>query len=208
MAAIVNYRDLLLQGAATRFIPPSAGFDPSTLGDLALLDQVNTPQIAPGSITAGSGIVAPGAILTQALAPNAASITKSYYNAGPTTIGTNISGGAPEVVVATLPTFGSKGGQILISFGMRTSNSTTVGIEPANNVSGNQLVVRRNGFVIYTLNEIDVGIINIPPVFDTPGNGTPVSYTISIIPFNFYSTEGPTAWLCNERSAYLLESIK
>ena len=75
MAAIVNYRDLLLQGAATRYIAPSTAFDPSTLGDLAYLDQVGTPQIQPGSITADSSIVAPGAILTQAIGANAVTVS-------------------------------------------------------------------------------------------------------------------------------------
>jgi hypothetical protein len=205
MAAIVNYRDLLLQGSVRYIAPAISAFDPSTLGDLALLDQVSTPQIAPGSITADSSIIAPGAILTQALATNAASITKSYFSNGPTVIGTSIVGGGSEVVVATFPTYGSKGGQVAIHFGMRTSNA---GAYPANNVSGNKLVVRRNGFLLYELNEIDVGIVNMIPVFDTPGNGTPVSYTISIIPFNFWANDGPATWHCNERSAYLLESIK
>lgn len=80
MAAIVNYRDLLLQGASTRYIAPTTTFDPSTLGDLALLDQVGTPQIAPGSITASSGIVAPGAIITQSLADG--SVTNTGYATG------------------------------------------------------------------------------------------------------------------------------
>ena len=75
MAEIVNYRDLLLQGASTRYVPPSTAFDPSSLGDLAFLDQVGTPQIQPGSITADSSIVAPGAILTQALAANAVTVS-------------------------------------------------------------------------------------------------------------------------------------
>jgi hypothetical protein len=204
MAAIVNYRDLLLQGAGTRFIPPSAGFDPSTLGDLALLDQVNTPQIAPGSITASSGIVAPGAILTQALAPEAATTVRSYASSSPTLITTSVVGGGPPEVVATVPTFISKGGAVLVCFGMRTSNTGSF----ADIVSGNTLEVRRNGFLLFTLNDLPLGIVNIPPVVDTPSNGASVSYTISIIPFTFSSTGGPVAWYCNERAAYTLQTNK
>jgi hypothetical protein len=208
MAAIVNYRDLLLQGSTTRYIPPASSpiyVMPEDLGDLAYLDQVATPQIAPGSITADSAIVAPGAILTQALAANAASIDKSYSNSGPTTLAVSSSSPGPEVTVATLPTFTSKGGSVLIIFGMRTSDAGTY---PANNVSGNKLVVRRNGTLIYTLNEIATGIVNIPPVVDAPGIGVSVTYTVGIIPDNFWSTDGPTQWDCNERAAYTLQTIR
>lgn len=210
MAAIVNYRDLLLQGAATRYVPPPLAFDPSTLGDLAYLDKVNTPQIQPGAITAGSGIVAPGAILTQALAPNAATNARYDHGNGPTLIVVDAffpSVPAPEVILATIPTFGAKGGTVLLNFGMRTAND---GFLPADLIAGNKLVVRRNGFVIYTLNEILPGLLTMPPVFDTPPSGTPVQYTFGVQPILFRCDVTPAfgAWHCYERSAFMLEAIR
>lgn len=215
MAAIVNFRDLLLHGAATRYVPPAGAFDPSTLGDLALLDTVGTPQIQPGSITAGSGIVAPGAILTQALAPNAATNTKSVSGVGPTVITPGIfSGPGPEVTLATFPTYGSKGGTVAIQFGMRTipvgifgDYSAVIQHFAVTNI--NTFVVRRNGFLIYSVGQVGFGFFTMPPVIDTTPNGTPVSYTIGVIPIQCTTDEeGPLAWHCMERSAVLLETIR
>jgi hypothetical protein len=181
MAAIVNYRDLLLQGSTTRYIPPASSpiyVMPEDLGDLAYMDQVTTPQIAPGSITAGSAIVAPGAILTQALALNAVTIPVAAYTAASVASNT-LSVGSPNAI-QTLPNFTSKGGKVLLHGGF------VFDVGGGAIASGVVARLRRNSsdvasFSLGTLGASGVGaIITLPPVTDEPGNGVGVVYTLTV----------------------------
>jgi len=200
MAAIVNYRDLLLQGSATRYIAPSVSPDyvsPDDLGDLAYLDKVSTPQIQPGSITASSGIVANGAILTQQLAANAATIAVGEYTAS-SIASTSLTFGVPYTV-QTLSAFTSKGGKVLILGGLVVEDPGTA------LPTGVVIRLRRNGSDIasFSIGGIAGGMFTLPPVGDQPGSGVSCTYTMT---FEFAASSG-TFYIKN-RGLYAIECIR
>ncbi|MDB5730696.1 MAG: hypothetical protein JWQ03_591 [Variovorax sp.] len=103
-----------------------------------------------------------------------------------------------EQTLCTLPTFISKGGQVVIIFGGVVSSP------PDDVVTGNWRV-RRNGTEIFSTSAIvPQSVMTLPPVTDQPGVGS-VTYTVTYVPI---STNGATGAVMTTRAAYSLETVK
>jgi hypothetical protein len=140
-----------------------------------------------GTLTAG----AVNAVDTINIAGNAVTIPVSTSTSASFDL---LAGG--ENTLITLPTFTSKGGQVVINFG------GLVGVDDT--VTGT-FRVKRNGVTISTYAPtFNTGVLTFPPIADTPGNGVSTTYTIT---WQLTSSTGLTASF-ETRAAFSLETIR
>jgi hypothetical protein len=102
-----------------------------------------------------------------------------------------------ENTMATLPTFTSKGGQVIINFG----GATVAGSDATGNVR-----VRRNGTEVFLAQiMVPAGFLVLPPVADVPGNGVSTTYTVT---WELVNAGTSGAGFMNTRTATALETVK
>lgn len=157
-----------------------------------------------GSLSAATGTfsgtltaAAVNAVNTINIAGNAVTIPVSASSA--TSINLLTAG---EQTILTLPNFTSKGGQVVINFGGVTG--ATPDGSGFNDITGT-FKVKRGATVVATYSvSFTPGLITLPPVTDTPGNGVSTTYTIT---YTFGSALA-TAGTLTTRAAYSLETIR
>jgi uncharacterized protein YjbI with pentapeptide repeats len=106
-----------------------------------------------------------------------------------------LAGGEPTLV--TLPTFTSKGGQVVLMFGcaMVTDDFLTATIR-----------FKRNGTTIFSVDVTSqAASVSLLPVVDTPGAGVSTTYTVT---WQTTSSGSATAATITTRTGYALETVK
>jgi hypothetical protein len=186
-------------------------------------EAITAPKMAANAIAVGTAAVQNGAIVNAMIA-NLAVDSAKIANAAVTNakIGAlavdtlNIAGNAVtipvsvsassgvnmlaggEQTVATLPTFTSKGGPVIINFG------AVVSVDALDMVA--TMRVKRNGSTIFSASfVVPFSLLSLPPVSDTPGNGTSTTYTVT---YDLTFAGSATTASMTNRAAVALETIK